>query len=198
MSSPASPTEKRRWPRELAGRVADELAARLRPVCSKLEIAGSYRRGKATVGDIELVYVPQFTSVPAAQPDMFSQVAPTPVNLADRVLDQLLEEGVLCRRPNVRGSFAWGPSNKLALHAETMLPVDLFAARWETFANYLVCRTGPKESNMAISMAAQAKGWQWHPYSIGFTDHKGRPVKVLTEADAFTLVGLEYKRPEER
>jgi DNA polymerase/3'-5' exonuclease PolX len=41
--------------------VAEKLAERLRPACERLELAGSLRRKKALVGDIELVAIPKLT-----------------------------------------------------------------------------------------------------------------------------------------
>ncbi len=74
----------------------------------------------------------------------------------------------------------WGEKNKLAVHVASGVPVDLFAATEANWFNYLVCRTGPGESNIAIASAAKAMGWQWHPYGTGFS----RPVGLGTEGRA--------------
>lgn len=48
-----------RWPREWALGVAKRYMEILCPLCQRIEIAGSLRREKETVGDIELVCVPK-------------------------------------------------------------------------------------------------------------------------------------------
>ena len=50
--------------------IAESLIDRLRPYCERIEIAGSVRRGKPDVKDIELVAVPCFIR----QVDLFGQV----------------------------------------------------------------------------------------------------------------------------
>jgi hypothetical protein len=57
--------------------------------------------------------------------------------------------------------------------------------------NYLVCRTGPKESNIAISSAAKKRGWDWNPYGSGFS-RNGRIVEMKSERDVFKFVGLPW------
>ena len=52
-------SEKRRWPLADARAVAERWLAMLAPVCERVQIAGSARREKPEVGDIELVYVPR-------------------------------------------------------------------------------------------------------------------------------------------
>lgn len=42
-----------------AQNLANSILEMLRPVCSKIEIAGSTRRQKATIGDIEIVAIPK-------------------------------------------------------------------------------------------------------------------------------------------
>lgn len=55
--------------REALG-LARILADDLRPHCSRIEIAGSIRRGKAWVNDIEIVAIPKQVPVAAAE-DLF-------------------------------------------------------------------------------------------------------------------------------
>ena len=46
-------SEKKRWPRSEALVVAEEIISRLTSCCKRIAIAGSLRRGKSDVGDIE-------------------------------------------------------------------------------------------------------------------------------------------------
>lgn len=188
--------EKKRWPRAAALEVASELCAALKPSCSRLIVAGSLRRRKADVGDVEIIYIPRFED---RQFDMFTVA---PVNLADKTIGDLLNSGALSKRASKTGSFAWGAKNKLAVH-RSGIPVDLFAATESNWWNYLVCRTGPADSNTRICMAAQQRGWKWNPYGAGFS--RGGPLAgepeeyiVTSEEDVFRFVGLPFAQPEDR
>lgn len=192
--------EKPRFPNALGMRVAAELCAALKPASERLIVAGSLRRRKATVGDVEVLYIAR-TEVRRDPEDMF---ATKEFNLADEVIASLERRGVLERRRNSIGSEMFGPKNKLMRHRASGVPVDLFAATTENWWNYLVCRTGPAESNTRIAMAAQAMGWTWNPYRAGFS--RGGPMTGLeheeramgSEAEVFAFVGLPWAAPEDR
>lgn len=183
---------KTRFPRAAAIAVAKELCDALKPVTTALIVAGSLRRRKLDVGDVEILYI----SKTGSAPDGLFDVVET--NLVDEVLASLLQRCVLAKRTNEKGSEMWGPKNKFAVHVASGIPVDLFTATAENWFNYLVCRTGGKDSNTRIAAAAQAKRWQWNPYGPGFTDENGNLVKVETEQDVFRLAGLPYLEPWQR
>lgn len=188
-----SETQERRWSWSAANAVAAELAAALAPVAVRVQIAGSLRRKKKTVGDVELLFIPRFDE---RQLDMFSTA---PCNLAEERIGQLMSAGVLAKRLNKDGRCAFGAKNKLMVHCTSGIPVDLFTATEANWANYLVCRTGPAELNTAIAMRARARGWQWNPYGPGFTElGTGRVHPVQAEAEVFEFVGLSFPQPEER
>lgn len=191
---------KTRYPRPLAIKVARELCERLKSSCEQLVVAGSLRRRKATVGDIEILYVPKLEKVSELQQaDLMTGPASAHfMNLAEVCIAGLLRYQVIGQRKNSLGSVTWGDKNKLAYHVGSQIPVDLFAATEANWFNYLVCRTGGAETNMRISTAAQAKGWKWNPYGAGFTDEEGNLVRVKSEEDVFRLAGLDYLEPWER
>jgi DNA polymerase/3'-5' exonuclease PolX len=174
-------------PLPLPGSSAKPLA----PLCVRIVLAGSLRRGKHAVGDVELLYISRVVKRPA---DLFSSKL---VALADLEIDKLLDAGVLAKRRNKAGAFAWGAKNKLALHCTTGIPVDLFAATEENCWNYLVCRTGPAALNARIAALARCQGWQWHPYGTGFSRGE-QMLRVDSEEEVFAFVGLDYRRPCER
>jgi DNA polymerase/3'-5' exonuclease PolX len=163
----------------------------------RIALAGSLRRGKRAVGDVELLYISQ---VAERRADLFSSKL---VALADLEIDKLVDADVLAKRRNKTGAFAWGAKNKLALHCAAGIPVDLFAATEENWWNYLVCRTGPAASNMEIATRAMRQGGKWTPYGNGFV-RLGRNGEVAeqcdmqSEEDVFAFVGLPYKLPERR
>ena len=194
---------KTKFPRAAALAVAKELCDALKPVTARLIVAGSLRRRKAEVGDVEILFVP---TLEASRPKQFALLdwAGDPmvmINCAEVVLSGLLARGVLAKRKNVNGSAMWGEKNKLAVHVASGIPVDLFAATEDNWFNYLVCRTGPGESNIAIAIAAKDKGWMWNPYGIGFSreDGLGRELHaVSSEREVFEFAGRPYKEPWDR
>jgi len=186
---------KTKFPRAAALAVAKELCDALRPVTERLIVAGSLRRQKDEVGDVEILFVPKLETVRDGLFDVKQ------ISQVDAVLDRLLAAGVLAKRLNANGSVMWGDKNKLAVHMASRVPVDLFAATEANWFNYLVCRTGPGESNIAIASAAKAMGWQWHPYGTGFSRPVGLGTEervVASEREVFDFVGLPFKEPWER
>ena len=187
--------DKHRWPREIAWPLAVALMDELSPACERIIIAGSLRREKPTVGDIELLYIPAIRNLPN-HASLFAEDVPT--NLADLVIERLEKQRVLSRRVSAAGHTAFGEKNKLMLHHPTGIPVDLFSTTEEAFENYLVCRTGPAELNVAICDAAIERGWKWAPYGIGFVRPDQPPLVVKKERDVFEYVGLPYREPNQR
>lgn len=187
--------DKTRWPREEALAVAEEIYHVLKPATDRITIAGSLRRGKESVGDVEILYIPKFQS----RKDPDALLGDKLINLADEEITALENSGMLERRKNVKGSEVFGAKNKLMRHRKSGIPVDLFSALPENWWNYLVCRTGPAESNVAIAQAAQKRGWKWNPYGVGFTRLRdGEVVTMNSEEEVFAFVGLRYTKPEER
>jgi DNA polymerase/3'-5' exonuclease PolX len=194
-----------RVPASEATAAAQDFIDVLEDYCELICIAGSLRRRKASVKDIEILFVPKIEASPvfAARTDLFRAPAPLPpINLAERAIATLLASFLLRKRPNVNGIKAWGEKNKLGIHAPSGLPVDLFTATRENFFNYLVCRTGGAESNIRVCEAAIARGWKWNPYGSGFSRcaELGRVEQhaVQSEREVFEFVGLPYLEPWER
>ncbi len=205
---------KIRYPRALAISAAKEICDVLKPHCERLIVAGSLRRRKESVGDIEILYVPKLEVMPQmVQADL---LAPPPApqfrDLAECQINAMAgyfkhavtgvpfraKNYLITQRRNATGHVTWGEKNKYAVHIRTQIPVDFFKATAVNWWNYLVCRTGSAENNIRISEAAQKKGWKWHPYDAGFTDERGKIIPATSEQDVFALAGLEYREPKDR
>ena len=182
---------KTQIPHAEAMRLAQELAAALRPYTTRLEIAGSLRRGKATVGDIELVYVPRFEE---RQLDLLTTGQ---WDVADERIGGWLMDGTLAKRPNVKGHFTWGEKNKLALHRDGT-PVDLFATTEANWFVSLVIRTGSKETNLKLTTGAIRDGNTLNAYGRGITRADGTVVRAESEEHVFQLCGVPYLKPHQR
>jgi len=167
---------------ETARLVAEALKAQLKFYCHRIEIAGSLRRQRPDVGDIEILVAPR------CQRD---------VDLLDKVVKDMLHEGILEYRRNRLGRIMYGPMNKFLVHTASGIAVDIFSTTEECWPMALAIRTGPKESNIAIATAAQRKGWRLRAYGDGFDTPNG-PIRCQSEREVFELVGLPYRPPEER
>ncbi len=163
-------------PRAAAIAVAKEIVTLINPVCDRLVVAGSLRRRKAMVGDVEILYIPR---IETRKVDLLHTAE---IDLVAEVLRQACASNILQPRIGKTGNTIWGDSNKLAVHVASGIPIDFFKTDSERWANMLVCRTGSAENNIRIATAAQAKGLQWLPYGAGFFDKANkRVIKVASE-----------------
>lgn len=184
--------DKQKFEWSKAKRIADEIVAMMTPHVERIEIAGSLRRKKPLVSDIEILFIPKMYE---AQSGLFETVS---VSATDQYLAHLLTQDVIRQRPSINGSSTWGTQNKLGIHVASGIPVDFFstdAARWW---NSLVMRTGSKDTNLALTNGALRRGGHWKVYSTGFEDSDGRMHPAKSEEDVFNLCGIQYLPPEHR
>jgi len=185
---------KRKFPREEALPLAKEIKEMLSPHCHKIEIAGSLRREKPLVGDIEILFIPKQGEI--LKPGEF---LPSNGPLTDPILSQLLENGTLTKRPKSNGTLTYGENIKLLLHTKTAIPIDLFTATLQNWFNLLVVRTGGKETNIKIASQAKRAGIPWKLSGSGFYNPQtGRTISMKSEEEVFKTVGLPYLTPQER
>lgn len=183
---------KKKFDRALAIKVAKQLTDCLMPFSERFILAGSLRRRKLKVGDIEILYIPEFKD------EKIDLITTAPVNQFDKMLDLLIREKIIAKRKNALGSEVWGEKNKLAVHVPTGVPVDFFATTAPCWFNYLVCRTGGARNNTLIAEAYQRHRCKWNPYGPGYTDAKGDTQQNLSEAAVYENAGLKYLHPWER
>lgn len=191
---------KVRYPYGVALAVAQDLKNRLLPFCEKIEIAGSLRRHRAYVGDIELLFIPKLAPNPQTLFAALLGVGDAKMSdLTETAINRMVTDGVLAKRKNSKGSFIWGEQNKLAVHVASGIPVDLFSTTPEKWFMALVIRTGGKQTNVALAVAARARGMKLNPYGEGYTVlHSGRVIPCHSEFEVFNFVGLPFNKPEHR
>lgn len=205
--NPVSDTPKADKPKhnaDIARAVAREIASGLAAFClvtpdgfqwpnpHLIAIAGSLRRKKAMVSDIELLFVPNTEERPS---DLFAVKAH---DLAAEYIDKLLADGVLAKRPSASGVFTWGEKNKLALHVPSGIPVDFFATTVENWWNSLCIRTGSKEMNIELTTGAIKLGRRLHAYGSGVSEKDGTVIPATSEKHVFELCGVPYREPRLR
>jgi DNA polymerase/3'-5' exonuclease PolX len=186
-------SDKQRWPAAIARKVAEELIAELMPCCEQICVAGSLRRGKSDVGDIEILYVSH-----TGQVCVPGELFPKSGSLADELIEHWLAQGVITKRFNINGSAAWGSLNKLAVHASSGIPVDLFATTTERWFVSLVVRTGSKEMNTTLASSALRRRMQLHVYGVLENTKTGEQIIPQSEREVFERLGVPYREPTER
>src|SRR5262252_2157090 len=93
---------------DVASRVASELVERIADTCVRVEIAGSIRRKRPTVRDIDIVCVPKV----AAMLDMFGEMTSTGIDLLACRLDELCGQRVIVQWRGKNMQTCWGPRLK--------------------------------------------------------------------------------------
>ena len=177
----------------MARPVAEEIVEMLKPACERIAIAGSLRRLKKQVGDIEILFVPRMSKRPEG---LFDERL---VSVASEVIDQKLKEGYFAKRPSKIGVFTWGESNKLGIHVPSQIPVDLFSCPPENWWVSLVIRTGSKETNLRLTTCANRKNCTLNAYGFGVTDRAtGITTPAHSEQEVFELCGVPYLKPKDR
>lgn len=190
-----NPPAKLKFAHSVALAVAQEIVNALSLSCERIIIAGSLRREKQWVGDIEILYISKV--VTGFKPgDMFAQETRF---LAEDHLASLLASKALTMRINSAGIQTWGDKNKLAVHAASGIPVDLFSTTEECWFNSLICRTGSAATNISIATRAQKVGWKWNPYGPGFITIAGDDCRQVTsEEDLFDFLKMPCLEPKDR
>ena len=185
----------KKMPLEIGYLVGECVKMELKKYVEKIEIVGSVRRKKSEVGDVEVLYIPKFDNV-IPEGEFFEINA----NLAEIFLKHRLESSMLHKRLDINGAQRWGEKLKLAEYGTKNIPLDLFACTPDTWICNFVMRTGGKESNTKIAIAAQKKGWEWKSTGVGFIDAETKEIAFIpkTERELFEAVGLPYLPPEQR
>jgi DNA polymerase/3'-5' exonuclease PolX len=170
--------------------LADDLVARLGPACERIEIAGSIRRQRPLVGDIELVAIPRFEDRRrTVQGTLFdSERAPASerVNLLWEAAEAL---GVaFTKRGPVYRQFSWRGAR-----------VDVYTCERGNWGWILFHRTGPgylraKIGSMLVAQGlAAVDGWIWDARGLSIDR-----VETPEEADVFRLLGIPPLPPDRR
>jgi DNA polymerase/3'-5' exonuclease PolX len=157
---------------EQALEIAEKTKALLAPHCERIEIAGSIRRRKPDVGDIEIVAIPKPYDI-----GLFESGIVTVVNQWQKVKGELP-----CK------------------YTQRILPegikLDLFFANRENWGLIFAMRTGSAE----YSHKVLATEWVKSGYKGkgGYLYSNGERVTIPEEKDLFKLIGVPFAPPELR
>lgn len=159
-----------------AENAAEKLAEYIRqlPGIGRVTTAGSLRRGRETVGDIDLL-----VTGPACAPEAVAAVV----------------EHVAAYPPMV-DLIAKG-QNKVSFHLRHGLQVDVRMLPEESFGAALQYFTGSKLHNVAIRQRALKLGYTLNEYALARLDD-GTPLPGSTEEEIYAALGMAWIPPELR
>ena len=156
-------------------RIANRFLERATPITDmkSYEIAGSIRRHRPTVHDVDVVF--------------------RPLTRREIVARELKD---LCNQmPDVQ-IVKWGA--KLSSIVYCGVPFDFYFSTPETFATLLLIRTGSKENNIRLCSIAKSRGWKLHASGEGLFNEKGERVAGDSEDSIYKALGLPYQEAWER
>ena len=143
---------------------------RLHPEVSRVAVAGSYRRARETVGDLDFLVA---TKEGALVCEDFTTL------------------------PQVESVIACGDT-KASVRLHNGMHCDLRAVKNSEFPFALQYFTGSKEHNVALRSLALKKGWSLNEYGLNPVNPEETPPQVEEEKDIYRLLGLQYIEPELR
>ena len=178
--------------------MADDLVRQMRPFCHRIEIAGSIRRARQDVKDIEIVAIPQWSDLPGTGLTLFG---------GDEQRVNLLHRWSLSGahdlqwiKPGTRHVEPWPPKPEgkywRALAGER-IKLDLFLATRDNWGIILAIRTGSAEFSQGLMTYAKHKTC-YHVEGGHLRDHKGTALETREERDVFDALGIDWVEPGDR
>ncbi|MCL6500767.1 MAG: hypothetical protein K6T16_01890 [Candidatus Pacearchaeota archaeon] len=162
--------EKRRPLQEVLP-IAEHIVEELKKsqVVDKIDVAGSIRRKKETVRDIDILVA---TKNPSRVMDIFTSM------------------------PEVSKVLAKGPT-KSAVILKNGIQADVRVVDKKSYGAALIYFTGSKEYNIRLREYAMKRGFKLSEYGL-FDRKTGAFVVGATEEEIYKKLGLKYVKPEER
>lgn len=185
-----------RMPLHEARALAERLVSELKDACEQIVIAGSIRRQRADVGDLEIVCVPLTGIVTGG---LFGDESWPVDHLEERIHD-MFEDGIIAHRLDKNLRKAAGSRYRRLLYRG--VPLDLFSPSAESFGAILAIRTGPSEySRHFVTPRSQGGLMPDHlRMQEGSLRYRvsGQAIPTPTEESFFAAIGVPMLAPEAR
>jgi DNA polymerase/3'-5' exonuclease PolX len=167
--------------------IAEEFVSRLGTACERVQIAGSIRRRVLAVRDIDLVVLPRQAATKTLFGATGSQdlLAVRLAELEDRRMVDFQSNGPRYKRISYSAS-------------DDPIPIDIYLATPESWWTTVLIRTGSRLHNIAMAGRAVERHLVLKSDGSGIFSAGGLPLTVRSEEEAFQILGVPYKLPEER
>jgi len=155
---------------ETAQPIANRVKKLLMPYCKRIEIVGSIRREKSIVHDIDMVLIPKpYAAI------MMSGLLTT--------IGELKANGDKIKRVHL-------PTENI--------DIDIYLATPASWATLVLIRTGSKENNIRLAIAARRKGWQLKANGDGLFNDQGKRIAGDSEQSIYQALSIPYQEPQAR
>lgn len=179
--------------------LANGLVEDIRHCCIQAEVAGSIRRRKSEVKDIECVVIPRWYDGPPT--DMFSKEREKRNSLYEYMREHSRIQWI---KPGTPDIVPWTikPDGKYWRGlVDGKIKLDLFLTTPENFGIIFLIRTGPSEfSHKFVTRKCQG-GWLPNDYKVEDGHLKRLTGEIIPSPDeetVFRLAGMKYIAPEDR
>jgi len=169
-------------PRERALIAAQTIVDFIRPACLRVEIAGSLRREKPEVGDIEIVAIPKYS-----------------IDLFGGQFYSAAVVGEILRRAGFEMDKD-GENHKKFFYVSAQIWIDLFLTTPEQFGLIFMIRTGSADFSRSMVTPRQQGGRMPSNLKVagGRAWSGGQALDTPEEIDVFKLWGMRFVEPRNR
>jgi DNA polymerase beta len=164
----------------------------------KIQVCGSYRRGKAFSGDIDVLMT---------HPDLVTaaDVEACPIKYLLMLVDGLIHAGIIVDSLTDKGETKYMGVCKISKTSDSVKSVgrriDIRFIPYESWGAGCLYFTGAMHFNKIFRGIALQRGYTVNEYGIyrlNSDGKKGQVVPSFSEEQIFAIVGIDYLTPEER
>lgn len=162
----------------------------------EIMICGSYRRGKQTSGDVDvLIYHPDVTTTKQIiQPEKYNSSPYLEIFVNELSDNKFIVDSITDKEYNMKYmGFCQYKSNPVRR-------IDIRFIPFKSLSTAMLYFTDPYELNTVMRTAAKKRGMILNEYGLYDVDDEGTktPIKIKSESDVFKILGMDYLTPEER
>ena len=167
-------SSKKRLPLKEAQHIADNLLQSVKSIDGVLKatIAGSIRRKKDTIGDIDIV-----------------------ITADERKWKKIIT--AITQLPQAKKVIAAGKTRASLVLKTKQVQADIRVVHEDEYGAALFYFTGSKDHNIQLRSLAKQRGWKVNEYGV-FDNKTGKKLAGKTEEEIYDLFGIRFIPPEKR